>query len=224
MSIETALADVRARITAAAEKAGRNSQDVRLIVVTKKVVVDRINEVVDLGIDDIAENRVHEITEKHDLVAEHAAQLSRALHWHFVGHLQTNKAAAVATFCDVVHSVDSERGGAALSRHHDPSRAPLDVLIEVNLTDIPGRSGVSPDFVSGLVGRLSTLPNLRVRGLMTMAPSGGGDVARPFFARLRALRDELGLPDLSMGMSDDFEVAIEEGSTMVRIGRAIFGE
>jgi pyridoxal phosphate enzyme (YggS family) len=217
------LAGVRERISAAAGRAGRGASDVRLIAVTKGVDPSRIEEVIAAGVGDIGENRAQEARRKRDAVLRPAT-------WHMLGHVQSNKAAAVADLFDVVHSIDSDRILRMLADRRSPAHAPLTVLIEVELTGIPGRSGVSETALPSLVRSAEGVSNVNLAGLMTIAPpvQYAAD-ARPFFQRLRRLRDSAqestgrALPELSMGMSDDFEVAVEEGATLVRIGRAIFG-
>jgi pyridoxal phosphate enzyme (YggS family) len=214
------LAAVRARIASAARRAGRDPAAVRLIAATKTVAAPRVAEIVALGVRDLGENRVQEAVGK-------AAGLPPDVRWHLIGHLQTNKAARAASLFDVVHSVDSERVAEALSARRPEEMAPLEVLIEVELTGIAGHTGLAPERLA----EVASMPRLRLQGLMTMAPWVSElEAARPTFARLRTLRDELEqrlgrqLPELSMGMSNDFEVAVEEGATMVRTGTALFGE
>lgn len=218
------LAAVRARVAAAAERAGRDPEAVRLIAVTKTFPAERAAEVVALGVRDLGENRVQEAAAKMPAVPA-------GVRWHLIGHLQTNKAARAATLFDVVQSVDSERVAEALDTRRPEEAAPLEVLIEVELTGIAGHTGLDPARLAEVAEAVLRMPRLRLRGLMTMAPLVD-DVAatRPTFARLRVLREELQqrlgreLPELSMGMSNDFEVAVEEGATMVRLGRVLFGE
>jgi pyridoxal phosphate enzyme (YggS family) len=218
------LAAVRARIDAAARRAGRDPAAVRLIAATKTVAAPRVAEIVALGVRDLGENRVQEAVGK-------AAGLPPEVRWHLIGHLQTNKAARAASLFDVVHSVDSERVAEALSARRPEEMAPLEVLIEVELTGIAGHTGLAPERLAEVAAAVASMPRLRLQGLMTMAPWVSElEAARPTFARLRTLRDELEqrlgrqLPELSMGMSNDFEVAVEEGATMVRTGTALFGE
>jgi pyridoxal phosphate enzyme (YggS family) len=223
-SIEERLALARARIVVAAERAGRDPSAVRLIAATKTLTVERVAEVVALGVRDLGENRVQEAAAK-------AAALPTDLNWHLIGHLQTNKANRAAALFGTVHSVDSERVAEALGARRPEGMPLLDVLIEVELTGLPGHTGVAPDLLAEAAGAVAAMPRLRLRGLMTMAPPVADPAgARPTFARLRTLRDAteqqlgLGLPELSMGMSNDFEPAVEEGATMVRLGRMLFGE
>jgi PLP dependent protein len=218
------LAAVRARIDAAAGRAGRDPATVRLIAVTKTVQLARAAEIVALGVRDLGENRVQEAVGK-------AAGLPPDVRWHLIGHLQTNKAARAAGLFDVVQSVDSERVAEALATRRPEELAPLEVLIEMELTGIAGHTGLAPERLAEVATAVAVMPRLRLSGLMTMAPLvDDPQAARPTFARLRTLRDDLqqrlgqGLPELSMGMSNDFEVAVEEGATMVRVGTGLFGE
>jgi pyridoxal phosphate enzyme (YggS family) len=215
---------VRARIEAAAARANCDPLDVRLIAVTKGTSAARVDEVIAAGVEDIGENRIQEAADKQREVRNPAR-------WHLIGHLQTNKAGRAATLFDFIHSVDSTRVADALSAHRPAGRDPLGVLLEVELTGLPTRYGVAEPDVEGVVQRLVNVPSLHLVGLMTIAPySEDPEEARATFTRLRRLRDHMehvtgwALPELSMGMSNDFEIAIEEGATMVRIGRAIFGE
>lgn len=214
---------VRGRVRHAAERAGRDPATVRVVAVTKGHAAAVIGAALDAGVEDIAESRVREAESKRAELGDRTAT------WHMVGHLQRNKARAAAAIFDVVHSIDSAPVAAALDRHRDGAAPPLRVLVEVDLTAIPGRSGVPPGAAAALLSDLEGLAALETVGLMTIAPPGSPDAARDCFARLRGLRnrlrDERGfpLPELSMGMSDDFEIAIAEGSTMVRLGRVLFG-
>ena len=218
------LAAVRARVAAAAERAGRDPRAVRLVAATKTVEPARVAEIVALGVRELGENKVQEAAAK-------AALLPGDVRWHLIGHLQTNKAARAAATFDVVQSVDSERVAEALSARRPEAMAPLDVLVEVELTGNPGHTGLAPAQLAEMAAAVARLPRLRLCGLMTMAPLvDDPQAARPTFVRLRGLRDELeqqlgrALPELSMGMTNDFEVAVEEGATIVRLGRVLFGE
>ena len=218
------LDSVRARIISAAERSERDPFDVRLIAVTKGTPAAHINDAIAAGVEDIGENRVQEAVDKQPLVAGD-------VRWHLIGHLQTNKAGRAAALFDFVHSVDSVRVAEALSAHRPPGRDPLGVLLEVEFTGLPSRHGVAEADVEAVVQQLVNVPAIHLMGLMTIAPyAENPEEARPSFVRLRHVRDHMqhvtgwALPELSMGMSNDFEVAIEEGATMVRVGRAIFGE
>jgi pyridoxal phosphate enzyme (YggS family) len=218
------LAALHGRMREAAEDASRDPSSVRLLAVTKGQPVGAIEAALSLGLFDIGESRVQEAQ------AKHAALAAAPARWHMVGHLQRNKARAAAALFDVVQSVDSAATAAALDRHRPPDTPALHVLIEVELTGLPSRSGVAPTDASPLLGELITLKNLEPVGLMTIAPPGSPAAAAECFARLRVLRDQLRdrhaipLPELSMGMSDDFEIAIANGATLIRIGTALFGE
>jgi len=218
--IAGAVVSVRARVAAAAERAGRRPEEITLVAVTKGVEMGRIRDVVAAGVIDVGESRVQEAVEK-------VAALRAGARWHLVGHLQRNKAGLAAGLFSVIHSVDSVGLAEALSRH--PPQ-PVDVLVQVNVAREPQKFGVPPDGLAAVLRRTALLPKVRVVGLMTMAPQHPDpEHARPVFRRLRTLRDEVAkvlgtaLPHLSMGMSDDFEVAVEEGATLIRVGRAIFG-
>jgi hypothetical protein len=224
VNVAGAVAAARRRIAAAAERAGRDPAAVRLVAVSKTVAAERVAEVVAAGVTDLGENRVQEAVAKRP-------QLPAGVRWHMVGHLQTNKAARAAATFAVVHSVDSVRLAETLAARRPAELGELEVLLEVELTGLPGHTGFAAGGLDEAVAAIGALGGLRLRGLMTMAPPvAEPERARPAFARLRVLRDELeqrcgqALPELSMGMSDDFEVAVEEGATVVRLGRAIFGE
>jgi pyridoxal phosphate enzyme (YggS family) len=215
---------VRGRINAAATRANRDPLDVLLIAVTKGVDADRVDEAISAGVEDVGENRIQEAEDKQ-------AKVRRTARWHLIGHLQTNKAGRAAALFDFVHSVDSRRVAEALSTHRPPGLDPIGVLLEVELTGLATRFGVHEGDVEGVVQELVNVPAIHLMGLMTIAPfSEDAEDARATFTRLRHVRDHMehatgwALPELSMGMSNDFEVAIEEGATMVRVGRAIFGE
>ncbi len=210
---------VRQRIADACHRAGRPSSAVTLIAVTKGVPAERVREAVAAGVTDVGENRVQEALQKQQA-------LGMQVHWHLIGHLQRNKASVAARAFTMVHSVDSLALAQVLDRHRHGTAAPLDVLMQVNVSGEPTKSGCHPEDAQSLAAGVRALPHLRLCGLMTIAPLG--EDARPVFGTLREVRDRLqaqgfeGLK-LSMGMSQDFEVAIEEGADFVRIGTAIFG-
>jgi PLP dependent protein len=223
------LSAARSRIAAAAERAGRDPSAVVLVAVTKTIAAPRVAEAVALGLRELGENRVQEAAAK---AAELAAPPpSPPLRWHLIGHLQTNKANRAAALFDAVHSIDSARVAEALAERRPEELPPLDALVEIELTGIPGHTGAPPEQAEAVLRAVLAHPRLRLRGLMTMAPPvDDPEQARPTFQRLRALRDDLqqrlgvALPELSMGMSEDYEVAVEERATIVRLGRALFGE
>jgi hypothetical protein len=224
------LAHVQDRIAAAAARAGRAVSAVTLVAVSKTHPVEALLAAYDLGVRHFGENRVEEAATK--LPAFRQAIGDPAVVFHMIGHVQSRKADDVAALFDRVHSVDSVKLAQRLSRC---ATKPLPILLEVNVSGEAskyGFDGARRDELFGAVEVIAQLPNLRLDGLMTMAPLvDDPEQARPVFRVLRELRDEIAacysavkLPHLSMGMTDDFEVAIEEGATLVRIGRAIFGE
>jgi len=218
------LDEIRGRIAAAAARSGRSAGRVTLVGVTKTVAVEVVRAAVALGLTDLGESRVQEAQSKILAVGRDRAR------WHLIGHLQRNKAARAVELFDRVHGVDDADLAGALSRHAASSGRSLPVLAEVNVSGEASKFGVAPEGLEPLLERIAALPGLRLDGLMTVgAAVEHAEAARAGFARLRALRDRaeqrLGqeLPELSMGMSGDFEVAVEEGSTMVRVGSALFG-
>ena len=218
MYIAGNLASVRQRIDAACRRAGHSIEDVTLVGVSKGVSAQSVAEACAAGLTDVGENRVQEAAAKIPAVT---ALLAHRPTWHLIGHLQTNKAKTATRLFDILHSVDSLRLAQALSRRTNER---LPVLLEVNVAQDAAKFGFAPEEVTSALAAIAALPNLDVRGLMTIAPlTDDPETSRPFFRRLRELRDTLGLADLSMGMTGDFEVAIEEGATMIRVGRAIFG-
>jgi pyridoxal phosphate enzyme (YggS family) len=214
--VAAALAAVRARITAAAARADRDADSVRLIAVSKTKPAEAVRAAIAAGVRDIGENYVQEARAKRAVVGEGAV-------WHLIGHLQRNKVARALEIFDLIHTIDSVALGETVARHAAARGRPARVLVEVNSGGEASKSGVAPDDVPALLARLRD-PQLSVEGLMTIPPPGVPESARPYFRQLRALRDAAGLRELSMGMSADFEIAIEEGATMVRVGRAIFGD
>ena len=218
MTIEQNVRYVERSIAGACERAGRSPDEVTLIAVTKTIGIPAIEAAFNAGIRNFGENRIQEAQPK----IEQLASLRPSLIWHMVGHLQTNKAKTAVDIFDIIHSVDSLRLAETLSQR---SQSKLPVLIEVNVSGEATKSGFLLPEADEAVKRIGRLPNIEVGGLMTIAPWGSdAEEVRPIFRRLRQLGDALGLRHLSMGMTDDFEVAIEEGATLVRIGRAIFGE
>ena len=216
-TIAANLRRVRERIDAACLRAGRSPSEVTLIGISKSFPASAVVAAWQAGLRDMGENRVQEAATK---VEAAAAQGARP-RWHLVGHLQTNKVKTALSLFDIIHSVDSLHLAEAISRS---ATRPLSVLLEVNVGGEASKNGLPPEEVPRTLARIAALPNLDVQGLMTVAPLTS-DVAtvRPVFRQLRELARTLGLAQLSMGMSDDFEVAVEEGSTLVRVGRAIFG-
>jgi pyridoxal phosphate enzyme (YggS family) len=214
---------VESRIARAAARGGRKRSSILLVAVTKKFPAAVIREAFEFGLRDFGENYVQEFDEKRAELVNCAGA-----RYHFIGHLQSNKTKKAAEIFDVIHTVDS----AKIARRLDAEAGPagphpiLEVLIEVKLSDEPAKAGAAPEEVPALVEAIRGCPHLRLLGLMTMPPwSDDAEKSRPYFARLRELAVENGLQhlSLSMGMSHDLEVAIEEGATMVRVGTALFG-
>ena len=209
---------VRLRITDACARAGRDPAEVRLIGVTKTHSPQTVATAVAAGLEDVGENRVQEARDKIETLR--AAGVMPA--WHLVGHLQRNKVKAAIGLFDILHSVDSIALAEAVSRN---AERPVRLLLEVNVASDPAKFGFAPAEVGQAAAQIGTLPNIGLVGLMTVAPQvDDPEDVRLVFRELRVLRDSIGLRELSMGMTDDFEVAIEEGSTYVRVGRAIFGD
>jgi PLP dependent protein len=220
--IASRLASVRDRIASASARSRRDPAEVRLVLASKTQPPEAIAAAYDAGARDFGENYVQEADAKRSALSDRSG-----LRWHLIGHLQTNKARAAAAIFDLIHSLDSERLARAIARSA-PSRR-VRVLIEVNLAGEATKSGIAPEQAEALLE--SAREHVEILGLMTIPPPAGQrEGARACFASLRRIRDQLAthsglaLSELSMGMTDDFEVAIEEGATLVRVGRAVFGE
>ena len=211
------LDEVESRIARAAAHAGRKRSDILLVAVTKKFPAAVTLEAYALGLRDFGENYVQEFEAKRVELSD-----CPGARYHFIGHLQSNKSKKAAEIFDVIHTVDSAKIARRLDG--DAGEAGIQVLIEVKLSTEPAKAGAAPGEVPALVEAIRGCPHLRLLGLMTMPPwSDEGERSRPYFARLRELAVQNGLQHLSMGMSHDLEVAIEEGATMVRVGTALFG-
>jgi pyridoxal phosphate enzyme (YggS family) len=217
---------IKQRIVFAAVKCGRDPDSIKLLAVTKTIPPEYIIKAIDAGITMLGENYVQEAKDKIATIGSRAG-------WHMIGYLQTNKAKYAVILFDYVHSVDRFELAQELDKRAGLINRKLNVLLEVNVSGEESKSGIATDAVPTLIRQISGLKNLAVRGLMTMAPySHNPENARPYFSALRNLRDNISrqqipgirMEELSMGMTDDFEVAIEEGATIVRIGRAIFGK
>jgi len=216
VSIRDNIAAVEERIAHACVRAGRAREDVKLVAVSKTFPAEFVDEAIAAGITDIGENRVQEARDKKPLVRG-------SVRWHLIGHLQTNKAKDAVKLFDVIEAVDSLDLAEKLARAAEGQGKTIDVMLQVNIGDEPQKSGLGRGDVDGIAKQVAGLAPLRLIGLMAIPPVGTPDESRPYFRELRSMRDALGLKELSMGMSEDFEAAIEEGSTMVRVGRAIFG-
>ena len=216
---------IRQRMGVACARCGRDPQSVRLMAVSKTVEPERIRQALDAGVTLLGENYVQEAREKIPAIG-HVAE------WHMIGHLQTNKVKYVVNLFDWIHSVDRLELARELDKRAGQNNRRLNVLIEVNVSGEESKSGIETTQALELVRQVSLLPHINLRGLMTMPPySDNPENSRPYFQALRKLRDDISAADipsipmdeLSMGMTDDFEVAIEEGATIIRVGRAIFG-
>ena len=208
---------VRDRVARAAERSGRRASDVLLIGVSKTVDVARIRQAIDAGVTALGENRVQEAKEK-------IAELGRLVPWHLIGHLQTNKVRDALELFDVIHSLDRLDLARELDKRARAGDRTVDVLVEVNIAAEASKGGVAPDGLGELLDAVAAMPSLKVRGLMAIPPEAKDpDDSRVWFRALRKLGERHSFSELSMGMSGDFEVAIEEGATMVRVGTAIFG-
>ena len=216
VSIRENVAGVEERIARACARSGRTRAEVTLVAVSKTFPASFIDDVIDAGITEVGENRVQEAREKKPLVRG-------AARWHLIGHLQTNKARDAVKLFDVIQAVDSLDLAGKLARAAETHGKRQDVMLQVNIGDEPQKSGIERADVEAVARQATALASLRVIGLMAIPPIGTPDASRPYFRELRSMRDALGLEHLSMGMSEDFEAAIEEGSTIVRVGRAIFG-
>lgn len=217
LDIRANLGRVQEAVARACARAGRSPDHVLLIAVSKTMDAKRVRLAIEAGVAALGENRVQEAKEKIEI-------LGHPVPWHLIGSLQTNKARDAARLFDWIHSVDRLELAQELSRRMPPGRT-VNVLLQVNLGDEPQKGGVAPAECKRLHDAVAGLPALAVRGLMAIPPiAPSAEATRPHFRRLREMRDQLGLEHCSMGMSADFEVAIEEGATMVRVGTAIFGE
>jgi pyridoxal phosphate enzyme (YggS family) len=230
------VASVRERIAAAAAKSGRSADDVRLIAVSKTRSADEIKAVFEAGISDFGENKVQEITSKYDILRMFTknSTKNRNIKWHMIGHLQRNKVKYITDMVSLIHSVDSLRLAEEIDRRANAAGTVMDVLIQINAAGEATKSGVAPEEAERLAAAvLDACGSVRVKGLMAMVPAveDPGD-ARRYFERARSLYEAIGRKHrcerldfewLSMGMTHDYEVAVEEGANMVRVGTGIFG-
>ena len=218
--------EVDRRVGEACARSGRNRKEVTLIAVSKTKPVELIREAMDAGADVFGENKVQELCDKYE-------QLPKTLHWHLIGHLQRNKVKYIVDKVDLIHSVDSMRLAEEISKEAEKKQTDVKVLIEVNVAQEESKFGVSVDETEELVREIAKLPRIHVLGLMTIAPNmSDPEENRPVFRTLKKLAvdikmkniDNVRMDVLSMGMTGDYQVAIEEGATMVRVGTGIFGE
>jgi hypothetical protein len=226
MDLKKRLENVNDRINKAALKCGRDPENIHLVAVSKTIPANRVKEAIELGVTILGENYVQEARDKFNLLGTYPVS------WHFIGHLQTNKAKYAVRLFDLIHSVDTLKLARELDKQAKKVNKVQDILIQINVSKEPSKSGSDMENAANLIKDIERLENLSVKGLMAMPPFfNNPEKARPYFIALRNLRDQIqktlpgvALDELSMGMTGDFEVAIEEGATFVRIGTAIFGE
>lgn len=217
---------IKEKIATVAKKSGRNASDILLLAVTKTVTVDKIKVAMDYGLNDLGENKVQELISKYDKLAD-------GCNWHLIGHLQTNKVKYIIDKVKMIHSVDSEKLALEINNRAEQHGKIMDILLEVNIANEESKFGVKPEEIYGLIEKLKVLPNIKVKGLMTIAPLVNNmENNRKYFKLLYKLfvdikdrkNDNIDMKYLSMGMTNDYEIAIEEGANIVRIGTGIFGE
>ena len=225
MNIRENLEEVERRITAAAERSGRKRSDITLIAVTKTHPAEMMNEAIELGVTDIGENKPQEVRDKYADV--------KPVRWHLIGHLQTNKVKYVIDKVCLIHSVDSVKLMDEIERQAEKHDTTMDILIQVNISGEETKSGIKPEEIYDLIEHAGELSRVKVKGLMTIAPKTDNPVTNALhFDNIRRLfldiqskkYDNISLEYLSMGMSGDYETAIEHGANMVRVGSAIFGQ
>ena len=221
------LEQIKQRIRQAAESCNRDAESVRLVAVSKTIATERVKDALECGVTILGENYIQEAREKFNALVQYPVG------WHFIGHLQSNKAKYAVRLFDLIHSVDSLKLARELHKQAQKADKVQAILVQVNISGEGTKSGISAKEAPGLISEISRMENLSIKGLMTMPPYFyQPEKVRPFFAALRQLRDEIknqapanvSMQELSMGMTGDFEVAIQEGASLVRIGTAIFGE
>lgn len=224
-TVKDNLETINKKIKEAALKVNRDPQEIKLVAVTKTATLEQIKEAINEGVKIIGENKVQEAKEKYQV-------LTTEVKWHLIGHLQTNKVKYAVEIFDLIHSVDSIKLAKEIDKRSVQFKKTIDVLIEVNISGEETKYGYNPEKVEAFLKEISEFSGIRVRGLMTIPPiSKNKEEVRPYFRRLRELSERIRdkniknikMDYLSMGMTDDFEIAIEEGANMVRIGRGIFG-
>lgn len=220
------IAQVEEKIAAAAKRAGRNPEDILLLAVSKTKPVELIREAVACGLHSLGENKVQEIMDKYEPMGE-------GIHWHLIGHLQTNKVKYIVDKVDMIHSVESVKLAEEINKRAAAANVVMDVLVEVNIAQEESKFGVKVEDTEAFLREIAPLPHIHVRGLMTVAPFvENPEENRAYFRKMRELLvdindkkiDNINMDTLSMGMTGDYEVAIEEGATIVRVGTGIFGE
>jgi pyridoxal phosphate enzyme (YggS family) len=224
-SIKENIEDVEKRIQAACDRSGRKREDVLLLAVSKTIDVPRIKEAVDCGLTSLGENKVQEIMDKYEPMGE-------GIHWHLIGHLQTNKVKYIIDKVDMIHSVESLKLAEKISSLAKEKNITANILLEVNVAGEETKFGIKPSECEEMVRNISVLPNICIKGLMTVAPFvENPEENRIYFRQLKQLLvdinakkiDNVCMDVLSMGMTNDYEIAIEEGATIVRVGTGIFG-
>jgi len=224
-TIKNNLEIVNEKMKKAALKVNRNPEEIKLVAVTKTATTEQIKEAINAGVKIIGENRVQDAKEKYQI-------LTADIEWHLIGHLQTNKTKYAVEIFNCIHSVDSIKLAQEIDKRSKQFEKKIDVLVEVNVSGEETKYGIKPEEVEPFLKEISEFPEIRVRGLMTIAPIvEDKEEVRPYFRKLRELSEEIKSKNignvkmdwLSMGMTEDFEIAIEEGANMVRIGRGIFG-
>jgi len=224
--VKANLEKLKRKIKEVAQNSNRDFREIKLVAITKTATVEQIREAIEAGIEFIGENKVQEAQKKY-------IQINLPVEWHMVGHLQTNKVKYAVEIFDLIHSVDSIKLAQEIDKRSRQFNKITDILIEVNVSGEISKYGIKPDKLENILREISVLSAVKVRGLMTIAPIvKQQEEARPYFRRLRELSEKIKtlkiqnveMKYLSMGMTNDFEIAIEEGSNLLRIGRAIFGE
>lgn len=225
-SIEQNIIDVKKRINEAALKSGRNPDEILLLAVSKTIDVPKIKEAVNCGLNSLGENRVQEIMEKYEPMGE-------GINWHLIGHLQTNKVKYIIDKVCLIHSVESLKLAEEINKRAEKASVVMDILVEVNMADEESKFGIKPKDCENFIRQLSLLKNINVKGLMTVAPfTENPEENRIYFKEMKKLLidinnkkiNNINMTELSMGMTGDYCVAIEEGATIVRVGTGIFGE
>lgn len=214
--IRANFAQVEARIRAACQRAGRDRGGVTLVAVTKTFPAEAVSAAIAAGATDVGENKVQEARDKKPLANGQAR-------WHLIGHLQSNKAKDAVRMFDVIQTIDTISLAEKVAKAASAANKRQEVLLEINIGREPQKAGADPSEVESLAAAVARIDELSLTGLMTIPPAGDERFARAYFAEMRKMGEALGLDHLSMGMTDDFEAAIEEGATIVRVGRAIFG-
>lgn len=224
--IKTNIDNIKYNIEVAAKKSGRSLNDILLLAVTKTVDIDRIKVAVDCGLKDLGENRVQELVQKYEI-------LNSDCNWHLIGHLQTNKIKYIIDKVKLIHSVDSENLALEINKQAKKNNKIVDILVEINIADEATKFGIKPEDTEEIIIKLSNLSNINIKGIMTVAPLvNNAEDNRKYFEKLyklfvdiKAKRiDNIDMKYLSMGMTNDYQIAVEEGANIVRIGTGIFGK